>query len=302
MRQTIALAAMMLGIAQLVLPPAAHAQSAASPWEGSITVPGRGFFLGFGLGVGATNFGHQSLYAIGTSRNYTNGALTSAGTAAGPGSADLGTAGSPMPEVRLGYYAHFSNSPWLWGFRVSYQDLLAERSESNLGIPQMGVNVSVSPYSVTPFTGVAVVQSYRVQADSRLGAMPFIGRDIGRGFVYLGLGGVMTHATTQLNGLVGYANYNGQDVNVSGAPQNFSSAGWVLGAGFTIGGTYFVTHDWFLDIAYSFDETAAQIGRYFSTFSNSATNPGTTTQGNLIGQSSERIITNSVTVTVNRRF
>ena len=283
---------------------AAWAQSAATTALGgeSIRIPGSGFFAGISVGLNSVNFGHQSIYAIGTSRNYQNGAVVSAGTAAGPGGADPATAITASPEIRLGYYSHIGASPWIWGFRTSYQDLLADETLTDVGIPQSGVIAYAGSQTLQPFTGVAVVQTYRVQADSRFGAMPFIGRDIGPGFLYLGLGGSMTHATTAMDGLVGYATVNGQTQNVSGAPQNFSSSGWVMGAGITVGGSFFITHDWFLDIAYSFDETAAQVGRYVSSFTNSSTNPGITTVGNLYGQSSERIITNGLTVTINRKF
>lgn len=281
----------------------ARAQSATTTIGGqSITIPGSGFFAGVGGGLTGVNFGHQSLYAIGTSRDYKNGMVVSAGTAAGPGGADPATAITASPEIRLGYYAHIGASHWIWGVRASYQDLLANETLTDVGIPQSGVIAYAGLRTLQPFTGIAVVQTYRVQADSRFAAMPFIGRDIGPGFLYLGLGGSMTHATTAMDGLVGYATVNGQTQNVSGAPQNFSSAGWVMGAGITLGGTVFLSHDWFLDIAYRFDETAAQVGRYISSFTNSSTNPGITTVGNLYGQSSERIITNGVTVTINRKF
>lgn len=274
----------------------------AQGWMMPAEAPRQAFFGGLGLGIQAVDFGHQSLYAIGTSRNYANGALVSAGSAWGPGSADPSTPVTGAPEVRLGYYRHFTASPWLWGFRVSYADLLAEATQSDVGISQAGVIAYAANRSDEPFTGTAVVQSYKVRADSRFGAMPFIGHDLGPGFIYLGLGGTMTHATTELDGLVGYATIGGENVNVSGAPQDFQSSGWVLGAGATLGGTYFLTRNWFLDIAYSFTETAAQVGRYISSFTNTTTNPGVTTTGGLYGQSSERIITHGITITINRAF
>lgn len=292
-----------LGLLLLTLTAAtAPTHARAQGWIAPAEVPRSGFFGGIGLGIQGVDFGHQSLYAIGTSRNYADGALVSAGSAWGPGSVDPATPVTGAPDIRLGYYRHFGASPWLWGFRVSYADLLAEETVDNVGIPQAGAIGYVASQQIVPFTGTAVVQTYRVKADSRFGAQPFIGRSLGPGFIYLGLGGTMTHATTALDGLVGYADINGQTVNVSGAPQDFQSSGWVLGGSATLGGTYFVTHDWFLDIAYSFTETAAQVGRYVSSFTNTTTNPGVTTSGNLYGQSSERIITHGITITINRRF
>ena len=132
--------------------------------------------------------------------------------------------------------------------------------------------------------------------------MPFIGRSFGSGFVYAGAGATLSETETHLTGLVGYAVINGVNLNVSGAPQNFSSSGWVLGGAATVGGTYFLSPSWFLDLDYVFSKTASQIGNYSSTFVNSASTPGVTTVGTLEGNSSENIVTQSVTFTINRAF
>lgn len=290
-----------LSMAVMVAATAAQ-QARAQSWWRNQEMPASAFFGGVGFGINGVDFGHQSLDAIGTSKNYVNGNLVSAGSAWGPGSVDPAHATTASPEVRFGYYHRIGTSPWLWGFRVSYADLLAEETSYSVGIPQNGVIAYASPRSLQSFAGIAIMQSYRVKADSRFSAGPFVGYTIGPGFLYLGVGGTMTHAETDLNGLVGYATINGQNVNVSGAPQSFASSGWVLGAGVTLGASYFVTRNWFLDLAYTFAETAAQVGRYQSSFTNSTTNPGVTTTGNLYGQSSEKIITNSVTLTFNRAF
>ncbi|HEX3984327.1 MAG TPA: hypothetical protein VHX12_11580 [Acidisoma sp.] len=286
----------------LLLGSAIWCRSHAQSLEDNVEAPRSAFFGGVGLGINAVNFGHQSLYVGGTSRNYADGALVSAGIAWGSGSVDKATQTTASPELRLGYYRHFGTSPWLWGVKASYTDLLAAAASYNVGVPQGGVIAYASTQGSVPLTGVAVMQSYRVKADSRFGAGPFIGYSLGPGFLYLGLGGTMTHAETDLNDLVGYASVNSQTVTVSGAPQSFASSGWVLGASMTVGGNYFVTKDWFLDIAYSFAETAAQVGHYVSSFTNALANPGLTATGNRYGQSSEKIVTDSVTLTINRGF
>jgi opacity protein-like surface antigen len=277
-------------------------RSQAQSGPGSIGPPRSAFFGGLGFGINAVNFAHQSLVAVGTSQNYEDGALISAGVAGGSGFVDTTTETTASPEIRLGYYRHIGRSPWLWGFEGSYADLLAEATQEDVSIPQTGVIAYASTQSESPFTGLAIAQSERVTADSHFSAGPFIGYSLGPGFIYLGLGGTMTHAETDLNNLVGYAYVGGQSVDVSGAPQSFTRSGWVLGGNATIGGNYFVTKNWFLDIAYRFAETAAQLGRYVSSFTNSVTNQGVTTTGTLYGQSSEKIITNSMTLTINRAF
>jgi hypothetical protein len=276
----------------------ARAQTAT---EGEL-VPNRAFFAGLGPSYNAVNFGTQNIYAIGTSDNYEDGTLVSYGTAAGPGTVSLSSPSTASPLLELGYFQHFSDSAWLWGAKFSYSDLRASATSADVSIPQYGSFTYTGSHAVVPFTGDAVVNSYETEVNSRFAFMPFIGRSFGKGFVYLGAGGTMSEVQTSLNGLVGYAVINGVNTNVSGAPQNFASSGFVLGAGLVVGGTYFLGQGWFVDVDYSFAKTAAQIGRYQSNFVNSSTTPGVTTVGTLVGQSSETVVTNSVTITIDKSF
>ena len=276
----------------------AEAQSAGA----SSLVPDRAFFAGLGASYNMVNLGTQNIYAVGTSDNYQSGTLVSSGTAAGPGTVSLGSLGTASPLVQLGYFQHFAGSAWLWGAKFSYTDLRARATSNDADIPQYGSFTYTASHAVVPFTGDAVVNSYQSEANSRFTLMPFIGRSFGRGFVYLGAGGTLTETQTILDGLVGYAVINGVNTNVSGAPQNFASSGWVLGAGLTTGGTYFLSHGWFLNLDYTFSKTAAQTGNYSSDFVNSSSTPGVTTEGTLVGTSSENVLTNSITLTIDKAF
>lgn len=265
-------------------------------------VPDHAFFAGAGAGYNHVNFGTQDIYAVGTSDNYQGGSLISSGTAAGPGTVSLSSPSTASPDVQIGYFQHFNHSAWLWGAKFSYADLLAQSTASNVGIPQAGAYTYTDGHATVPFTGVAVIDSYKTQANSRFTLMPFVGRSFDRGFVYLGMGPTLTQTQTSLNGLIGYAEINGVNTNVSGAPQNFSSSGWVLGGAIDVGATYFLTPSWFLNLDYVAAKTATQTGNYASTFVNSSTNPGVTTDGTLVGSSSENIVTQSVTITINKAF
>jgi hypothetical protein len=48
------------------------------------TVPNSAFFLGLGASANWINFGHQHVYAIGTSNVFTDGLLSASGSAQGP--------------------------------------------------------------------------------------------------------------------------------------------------------------------------------------------------------------------------
>lgn len=291
-----------LGVAAVCVSAVLAARPAFAQAEASWAAPDHAFFGGVGASYNHTNFGTQDIYAVGTSDNYSNGQLVSSGTAAGPGTVSLSSPSSASPNVQLGYFQHFTNSPWLWGAKFSYTDLFASATEGDVGIPQAGAFTYTDGHATVPFTGVAVVNSYKTQANSRFSLMPFVGRSFGKGFVYIGMGATLTQTKTDLNGLVGYAEINGVNTNVSGAPQNFSSSGWILGGAVDLGVTYFLTPTWFVDLDYTAAKTATQTGNYSSTFVNSTTNPGVTTDGTLVGSSSENIVTQSVTITFNKAF
>ena len=276
--------------------------AAAQTLAGGSDVPNRAFFAGLGASYNAANFGTQNIYAIGTSNNYENGSLVSSGSAAGPGTVSMPSQSTGSASVQLGYFQHFAGSQWLWGAKFSYSDLRASATAEDVNVPQAGAFTYTASHEVVPFTGNAVINSYQTSVNSRLSLMPFIGRSFGRGFVYAGAGATLSETDTRLNGLVGYTVINGVNTNVSGAPQNFSSSGWVLGGAAMVGATYFLGSSWFLDLDYSFSKTAAQMGNYASSFVNPTSTPGVTTIGTLVGNSSENVATQSVTLTINRAF
>jgi hypothetical protein len=131
---------------------------------------------------------------------------------------------------------------------------------SNSPIPQYGSFTSTTTGVTTPFTGNAVVHSYQLNVSNQLAFMPYVGRSVDRSFVYFGGGPTLSEMQTKMNGMVGFADINGTHGDISGAPVDYSSSGWVFGGGFTIGGTYFLDSNWFLDASYTFSATAAQGG------------------------------------------
>ena len=101
--------------------------------------------------------------------------------------------------------------------------------------------------------------------------------------------------------LVGFADISGVPIDISGAPQDFTGSGWVVGGAGTVGGTYFLSDSWFLDIAYTYARTKDQTFNYFSTYTHTQ-NPFGTTSGTLAGSSTGKVSTQGVTVTINMVF
>ena len=266
-------------------------------------MPQHAFYIGVGGSANLTNFGTQDVYAVGTSDVFRDGARISSGSAAGPGSVGMGTDTVVAPVVQLGYYQRFADSPWLWGANLNYTYLNASASVQNARIPQAGSYTPTGSTTAVPFTGNAVVQSYQTEVTHQVALMPFIGHafDAG-GFVYLGAGPTLSRMTTRLNGLIGFADTNGSRSDISGAPQNFGTEGWVLGGAAMLGVTLFFDASWFVDVRYTLSATEKQTGNYASTFSNPNGQDGTLINGTLVGSSSGRVANQGITFTINRAF
>lgn len=280
----------------LVAAPESRAQ------DSGFTMPTQGLYVGAGGSLNVSRFGTQNVYALGTSEVTRNGAPVSTGSAWGPARVTMGNETGFAPQVQLGYYQNFRNSSWLWGVKASYSYLDASVITPHALLPQDGAFTYASNGQTVPFHGNAVVRSYQVRSEHQFALTPFVGHSFGRGFFYAGGGPTLTRLQTNLNGLVGFADINGNHTDVSGTPQNFSSSGWVWGGMVVVGATYFLSPSWFMDVSYSAAGTQRQSGNYYSTFSNPNASPGTLTTGQLIGNSSGAVVTQGVNVTLNYRF
>jgi len=265
-------------------------------------VPESAFFVGLGGSYNSASFGTQDVYAVGTSNVFQNGALVQTGSAAGPGTVQMGSETKFAPSVQGGYFRKFSGSDWLWGFRFAYSNLAASSAVRNVLIPQAGSNTTVPGGVTTPFTGTAFVRSYQTTIEHQIAFMPFIGHSFEKSFVYLGAGPTLSRTRTNVNGLVGFANIIGVPSDISGAPVDFTGSGWVYGGAATVGATYFLSPSWFLDFSYSYAMTAKQTFNYSSPFTNPNGVMNTTIVGTLVGNSSGRVITQGVTATLNKAF
>lgn len=290
-------AALAVGMLSLVAPPAADAQSGST---GSL-VPRSGFFAGVGGGYASVKFGTQEAYAIGTSQVIQNGVVVATGEAEGPGFVAMPNESTLAPSVQGGYFRHFEGTDWLWGVKLGYAYLDTTASRSDVVMPQAGSFTLAATGAQVPFTGNAVARAYRTTIQHQVALVPILGRSFERGFVYAGAGATWSRNRTEIDDLVGFADIQGHHTDVSGAPQDFSGAGWVVGATGVVGATYFLDASWFVDVAYSYQRSSTQTFNYSGTFTN-ADNPFGTTSGTLVGWSSGRVTTQSLMVTINKAF
>jgi hypothetical protein len=271
------------------------------PFETSM-VPRAGFFLGVGGSANSLDFGTQHVYAVGTSNVFTNGVLTSSGTAAGPATLYPDDKAQIAFSAQGGYFQKFAGTDWLWGAKFGYSYLGASSNIRAALLPQAGAFTPTGSTTPVPFTGNALVQSYQVHIDHQLTFVPFIGRAFERSFVYLGAGPSLTQVRTDLNGLIGFADINGNRTNVSGAPLDFSSTSWVWGGAAMVGATYFLDPTWFVDVNYMFARSASNTASFSGPFTNPNGTGGTTNQGTMNGTATARTTNQAVTVTINKLF
>ena len=262
-------------------------------------VPNRAFYFGLGGSVNTTDFNNQSIEATGLSDAYnkTTGAYMSSGTAGGPPvSLGMGSQTGFAPVVQAGYFEHFQSSQWLWGAKFGYNGLGQSSTTNSFLIPQYG------SYGATPFTGNAVVQSFKTNIAHQFSLIPFIGHSFEKGFVYAGAGPTLSQINTNIDNLIGFADIKGERTDISGAPQNFSSSQWVVGGALTVGATYFLDASWFIDVNYNISTTPNQTANYSSTFNNTNGNTNVNYSGSLIGSSTAKTTTQAVIISINKAF
>jgi opacity protein-like surface antigen len=262
-------------------------------------VPKSAFFVGVGGGYSFTNFGGQAVYNKGISNVFQSGVLTATGTADGPAvqSSPI-PASNAVPAAQLGYFRHFGDSPWLWGAKLSYSYLGTSSSVPNLVIPQFG---STSNPGVSSFSGFSVTGAYSVAVYHQTSFMPFVGRSFDNSFFYVGAGPSVSQTQANLTNVVGFATINGKLVDISGAPQSFSSTNWNYGVAGTAGVTYFLGSSWFLDLSYSFSMPNGRTTYVTSPFNNPG--DGTTAfSGTLIGTYTANLSTEAIAITINKTF
>ncbi len=273
-------------------PPAFASKAPGVPFD-----PGAGFFFGLGGGYNSVNFGDRDIYVQGVSNVFQGPTLVANGFASGTNNVNMPAQSTLAPDVQIGYFQHFADSRWLWGTKFNYSYLNSTAAASSFLVPQAGSFTMGGV--VTPFTGNVPIGSFETSVTHQLTWLVVLGRSFDAFTVYLGAGPSLSQIQTKYTNIAGFALLNGVPSLI--APRdNYSTSGWVAGGAVSLGATYFVAPNWFLDFSYTYDATLNQTASFSGPFTN--TSMGYTTIGTLSGNSSGHLTTQSFNVSLNVLF
>lgn len=266
--------------------------------------PQGGFFLGLGGSYNLVEVNQYS-WGQGISNVYLGSTLLSYGIAEGTGAPFHNTTARFSPEVQAGYFKHFANSDKIYGVKFAYQYLGATSTNNNLYIPQLGQLNTVSPPSTSSLFGYVNADAVEVTTNHEFTLLAFIGQTFqDNKYVYLGVGPSLFTLQSHNYYSIGYANFNGENVDITGLVSYSSPSIWAFGGAAQLGMTYFIDPSWFLDLSYTYTFSGQYTAAHEQPFVNSFVSAGTTytTSGNLFTRNTMQITSQAVTLAINKFF
>lgn len=126
-------------------------------------------------------------------------------------------------------------------------------TNSNLYIPQLG-QMTGSNGATSLVFGYVNADSVQVTTNHELSLLAIIGWSLGNKYVYLGTGPSLINLQSQNYYSIGFAQYEGVTVNVTGLVSYSSPLIWAWGRA-QLGMGYFITPTWFIDASYIYSLT-----------------------------------------------
>lgn len=262
-----------------------------------------GFFLGLGGSYNSNNF-TQNSWGKGISNIQTSTGANSNGVGQGNGAPFHSVNNTLAPGFQAGYFKHIAGTPNLLGIKFSYQYLDSTATNSNLYIPQLGQTTSAITGVTSPLYGYVNADSVQATASQEMSLLFFAGQSLGNTSFYFGVGPSLVNLQSKNYYSIGYANFEGATVNVTGLVSYASPSFWVLGGTAQLGATYFLTSSWFLDMSYTYTVTANHTTNHQQGFTNASNLGGTayTTSGTLYTKDTLGIKNQALMLTVNKVF
>ena len=261
-----------------------------------------GVFLGLGTNYNTINITQYS-WGKGISNIQTNTGDNSNGVAQGTGAPFNHTTNTFAPQVQAGYLKHMNDSDNLYGLKFSYQYLGSTITNSDLYIPQLGEMTSNTGATSSLF-GYVNADSVQVTTNHELTLLAFLGRSFDNKYFYIGAGPSLFNLQSKNYYSIGYAEYNGATVNVTGLVSYSSPSIWAVGGAAQLGMTYFVSPTWFIDASYTYAITGNNTVSHQQNFYNASTlgNINYITSGTLFTKDTLSANNQSVTLSINKMF
>lgn len=228
----------------------------------------QGFFLGLGGNYNALNM-NQNAEGLGLSNITVNSVLTSRGAARGKAAPFKSTSLNLSPEIQAGYLKSF-NSDMFYGLKFTYQYLGLTTTIRDLYLPQTGLSTNVSTSNVNPMFGYAIADSVEITVDHDMNLFAMIGKMFGNKHFYLGAGPSLISIKSTNYNSIGYANIDGETLNVTGLVSYNTPTIWALGGAAQIGMSYFIDSSWFIDASYTYSIAGTRTSRYEQSFTNTS--------------------------------
>jgi len=262
-----------------------------------------GFFLGLGANYNSIYL-TQNSWGKGISTIQTSTGVISNGVAQGSGAPFNHTANTFAPEIQAGYFKYMTDTPNLYGIKFSYQYLGSIATNSNLYIPQLGQTTNSSTGVTSSLFGYVNADSVQVTTNHEMTLLAFVGRSFGNKYFYVGAGPSVFNLNSKNYYSIGYADFEGVTIDVTGLVSYSSPSIWVWGGAAQVGMMYFISPTWFVDASYTYAITGHDTIDHEQAFSNSSSVGTTsyTTSGTLVTKDNLSVNNQSLTLLINKIF
>lgn len=265
-----------------------------------------GFFVGLGADYNSVNI-TQNSWGKGVSNIQTNTGVNNNGVAQGSGTPFRHDNNTLGPSFQAGYIKHITGitgTPNLFGVKFLYQYLDSTASDANLFIPQLGQSTSATTGLTSPLTGYVNANSVQPTSNQELALLLFAGQSFGNLSIYIGAGPSLVNIKSKNYYSVGYANVDGVTIDVTGLVSYSSPSYWAWGGTAQLGGTYFFSPCWFIDMSYTYTMTGENTSDHQQGFAHTSQIGSVTytTSGILYTKDTLRIKNQSLMVSINKFF
>lgn len=259
-------------------------------------------FLGLGANYDWVNINQKS-WGKGIAGIQTSTGISSNGNAQGTGAPFNKTNTTVMPSLQAGYLKHYSGTDYLYGLKFSYQYLGTTATNPNLYIPQVGLMTSNTGVT-SPLFGWVNADSVQVNTNHEFTLLGFIGQSFGNKYVYLGAGPALFNLQSSNYYSIGYAQFNGVTVNVTGLISYSSPPIWAWGGAAQLGMAYFISPTWFIDASYTYATSGSNTVDHQQAFLNTSSILGVqyTASGTIYTTDTLRVNTQALSLSINKIF